>query len=227
MATSPSPSPSPAAPGSQPGGPPKLVNLYYRRQVATSKSCFVCHRETTCCLATQPLDDFLYVCPSHLLDPGFARPAPGTSTPAASPSPAGSPSPASPVPQSEIDKVKKEYEDKQKSSSSDKDKDKADAAAAKPPASTPFSLLKTGASALSSLTTSAQSSLFPPPAPPVPSAAEQARAAAKDAKVFVLQRDFFRMRCDAKRREWEKRDAKERGAGWSFPKAPRGGLPGA
>ncbi|GAA5927599.1 hypothetical protein JCM3775_006028 [Rhodotorula graminis] len=225
MAAPPSSSPAPA--------PPRLVNLYNRRTVATSKSCFVCHRETTTCLATDGLTDFLYVCPSHLLDPGFARPAPSTSTPAASPSPAGSPSP-SPVPQSEIDKVKKEYEDKQKrkaesasSDSTDKDASSTSSPAVKPAASTAFGLLKTGASALSSLTSSAQSQLFPSPAPPSPSATDLARAAARDAKVFVLQRDFFRMRSEAKRREWETRDAKERGGTWSFPKAPRGGLPGA
>ncbi|GAA5841129.1 hypothetical protein JCM9279_000546 [Rhodotorula babjevae] len=222
MAASPSSSPAP--------GPPRLVNLYNRRTVATSKSCFVCHRETTTCLATDGITDFLYVCPSHLLDPGFARPAPSTSTPASSPSPAGSPSP-SPVPQSEIDKVKKEYEDKQKrkadSASSDTADKDASSSAAKPPATTAFGLLKTGVSALSSLTSSAQSQLFPSPTPPTPTATDLARAAARDAKVFVLQRDFFRMRSDAKRREWEKKDAKERGGTWSFPKAPRGGLPGA
>ena len=163
----------------------------------------------------------------------FARPAPSTSTPAASPSPAGSPSP-SPVPQSEIDKVKKEYEDKQKrkadsasSDSADKDSSSASSSGAKAPATSAFGLLKTGASALSSLTSSAQSQLFPAPVPPTPSATDLARAAARDAKVFVLQRDFFRMRSEAKRREWEKKDAKERGGTWSFPKAPRGGLPGA
>ncbi|GAA5889912.1 hypothetical protein JCM8208_001166 [Rhodotorula glutinis] len=220
-----------ASPSSSSPAPPRLVNLYNRRTVATSKSCFVCHRETTTCLATNGLTDFIYVCPSHLLDPGFARPAPSTSTPAASPSPAGSPSP-SPVPQSEIDKVKKEYEDKQKrkadSATSDStDKDASSSSSAAKPASTAFGLLKTGASALSSLTSTAQSQLFPSPAPPSPSATDLARAAARDAKVFVLQRDFFRMRSDAKRREWEKRDAKDRGGTWSFPKAPRGGLPGA
>ncbi|BGP38990.1 hypothetical protein JCM10450v2_002946 [Rhodotorula kratochvilovae] len=220
------PSPPSSAPSPGPPAPPKLVNLYYKRAVATSKSCFVCHRETTCCLATEGVTDFLYVCPSHLLDPGFARPAPSSTAPSAAPSPTGSPAP-SPVPQSEIDKVKKEYEEKQKR--------KADAAPApvdkdakdKTPASTAFSLLKTGASALSSLSATASSQLFPAPPPATPSAVETARAAAKDAKVFVLQRDFFRMRSDAKRREWEKKDAKERGGAWSFPKAPRGGLPGA
>ncbi|GAA6052269.1 hypothetical protein JCM3770_007411 [Rhodotorula araucariae] len=218
------PSPPSSAPSPGPPAPPKLVNLYFRRTVATPKSCFVCHRETTCCLATEGVTDFLYVCTSHLLDPGFARPAPSSAAPSAPPSRAGSP--ASPVPQSEIDKVKREYEEKQKR--------KADGAPApvekdakeKTPASTAFSLLKTGASALSSLSATASSQLFPAPPPATPPAAEAARAAAKDAKAFVLQRDFFRMRSDAKRREWEKKDAKERGGAWSFPKAPRGGLPG-
>ncbi|GAA6001334.1 Vfa1p [Rhodotorula paludigena] len=232
------PSPPPVASGSAASpapspGPPKLVNVYYKRTVATPKTCFICHRETTTCLATEGVSDFLYTCPSHLLDPGFARPAPSSSTPSAASSPAGSPAP-SPVPRSEIDKVKQEYEDKQKrkaegsdASKEGDDKGKKDDSAASQPASTAFALFKTGASALSSLSTTASSHLFPAPPPTAPSAVETARLAAQTARVFVLQRDYFRMRCETKRREWEKKDAKERGAAWSFPKAPKGGLPGA
>ncbi|GAA5870196.1 hypothetical protein JCM8547_006914 [Rhodosporidiobolus lusitaniae] len=215
---SPAASTSPSAP---PSGPPKLVNLYNVRTVGSSKSCFICHRETTVCLATDGVTDFLYVCRSHLLDPGFARPAP-SSAPATPPP--SSPAP-SPVPQSEVDKVKKEYEDKQArkaaAASSDSSDSKPDVPS-KSPASTAFGLLKTGASTLSSLSTSAATTLFPPPPPVLPSASEKMRAEAEKAKVFVLQRDFFAMRVAAKRREWEKKDAKERGGAWSFPKAPTG-----
>ncbi|GAA5821853.1 hypothetical protein JCM11251_004744 [Rhodosporidiobolus azoricus] len=219
-----SPSHSPAS--SAPAGPPKLVNLYHVRTVGTAKSCFICHRETTCCLATEGVTDFIYVCRSHLLDPGFAKPA-ATSSPSPASSPAASPAPP-PVSQAEIDKVKKEYEEKQakkvaaeKASSATTD----DAAKSKSPASTAFSLLKTGASTITSFSSTAATTLFPPPPPAVPSATERARAEAEKAKTFVLQRDYFAMRVTAKRREWEKKDAKERSAGWSFPKAPTGKLP--
>lgn len=71
------PSPPPLASGSAASpapspGPPKLVNVYYKRSVATPKTCFICHRETTTCLATEGVSDFLYTCPSHLLDPGVS-----------------------------------------------------------------------------------------------------------------------------------------------------------
>ncbi|GAA5895120.1 hypothetical protein JCM6882_008287 [Rhodosporidiobolus microsporus] len=219
-AASPLPSPPTAPPGAAPG-PPKLVNIYHARTVGTAKSCFICHRETTCCLATDGVTDFIYVCRSHLLDPGFAKPA-ATASSSATSSPSGSPAPPA-VPQAEIDKVKKEYEEKQAKKAADKPADSSDdAAKSKGPASTAFSLFKTGATALTSLSTSASTTLFPPPPPVVPSATERARAEAEKAKVFVLQRDYFAMRVAAKRREWEKKDAKERSAGWSFPKAPTG-----
>jgi hypothetical protein len=51
-------------------GPPRIVNLYHVRTVATPKQCYVCHRETTTCLATDGVTDFLYTCKHHLLDPG-------------------------------------------------------------------------------------------------------------------------------------------------------------
>ncbi|GAA5937466.1 hypothetical protein JCM10213_007245 [Rhodosporidiobolus nylandii] len=212
----PTASPAPAAPP----GPPKFANLYHARTVATPRSCFICHKETTCCLATEGVTDFIYVCRSHLLDPGFARPAPSSNTASPTSSPA-----LSPVPQSEVDRVKKEYEEKQAkkaaaaSSSSDA---KAPDAASKTPASTAFSLIRSGASTLSSLSTSAASTLFPPPPPTTPSAAERTRAEAEKAKTFVLQREYYAMRVATKRREWEKKDALERGKTLSFPKVPTG-----
>ncbi|GAA5874874.1 hypothetical protein JCM3774_006552 [Rhodotorula dairenensis] len=227
----------PGPPGPTPTGPPRLVNLYHVRAVATPKQCYVCHRETTTCLATEGVTDFLYTCKHHLLDPGFARPAPTSGTASSSAAPASptttTSTSSSPVPQSEIDKVKKEYEEKQKrkeaaqtqaSDAADPGSKKKDSSG---PASTAFSLLKTGASALSALSSQASSSLFPPPPPAAePSAAERTRAAAAQAKVFALHKDFFRMRQDRKRKEWEKKDAEERGRQWSFPQAPRGALTG-
>ncbi|GAA5989367.1 hypothetical protein JCM11641_004201 [Rhodosporidiobolus odoratus] len=214
----------PPAPPGAPAGPPKFANLYHVRTVGTAKSCFICHRETTCCLATEGVTDYLYACRSHLLDPGFAKPA---SSVAATASPSSSNAPSQ-VPQAEIDKVKKEYEEKQarKTAASPSAADAKTAESAKSnPASTAFSLLRTGASTLTSFSTSAASTLFPPPPPTVPSATDRARSEAETATTFVLQRDYYAMRVSAKRREWEKKDADERGKGWSFPKVPRGALP--
>lgn len=76
MATPPGALPSPptsSLSSSATPGPPRLVNLYHVRTVATSKSCWICHRETTCCLATEGVTDFIYACKSHLLDPGVSR----------------------------------------------------------------------------------------------------------------------------------------------------------
>lgn len=53
-------------------GPPRIVNVYHVRTVATPKQCYVCHRETTTCLATDGVTDFLYTCKHHLLDPGVS-----------------------------------------------------------------------------------------------------------------------------------------------------------
>ncbi|ORY91743.1 VPS4-associated protein 1 [Leucosporidium creatinivorum] len=204
-----------------PAGPPKLSNLYYLRATGTAKACSMCGKETTSCLANKEVTDFLYTCTSHLSDPGFARPAPSSS----SPSPATSAplsSSASPALQSEVEKVKKEYEEKAKAKK-DGEKDKE----GKDSSGWIASSLKTGYSAVSSLATTSASTLFPPPPPVTPSASELARLAAKDAKVWVLNRDVFRMRTDAARKKWQAAEAKQRMKGLSFPSAPRGTVGGA
>ncbi|KAG6826793.1 hypothetical protein H0H92_014376 [Tricholoma furcatifolium] len=47
-------------------------NIYYRRATATDKACYVCYKPTTTVLATIDTTDFLYTCPGHLADRGFA-----------------------------------------------------------------------------------------------------------------------------------------------------------
>ncbi|GAA5927453.1 AAA-ATPase Vps4-associated 1 family protein [Sporobolomyces koalae] len=216
---------------SQPSGPPKLINVYNLRQVGTAKSCFVCSKETVFCLATADLSDFLYVCHSHVLDPGFAKPI---TTPASTPptSPTASPAPPA-VPQSEIDKVKREYEQKQKRKQSDpttpSEPTPASSSSSSTTATKALSVLKSSVSSISSLaqSTAQQSStlLFPPPAPVIPSASELLREEAKRSKQFSLNRHYFEMRCDRKRKEWEVKDAKSRAKTFNFPKVPQGGLP--
>jgi len=162
----------------------------------------------------------------------FAKPAPSST----SVTPSSTPPPSSPkVPQSEIDKVKAEYAEKQKrkesTASSEPDKPK-ESTSAPPPTTTSgkaFSVLKSSVSTITSLATTATSHsssiLFPPPEPVIPSPSELLRQEAKKSKVFVLNKSYFEMRVSKKRREWEVKDAKERGKEWSFPKVPKGGLP--
>ncbi|KAL8278467.1 hypothetical protein RQP46_009157 [Phenoliferia psychrophenolica] len=196
-----------------PGGPPKLQNLYYARQVGTAKACCMCLKDTTSCLSNADVTDFLYACPSHLSDPGFARPAPSTTSTPASPS----------IPQSEIDKVKAEFEERQRkkkeAASSDKDKDKNDKA----------SWLSTGMSAgmsgLSTLASTTKDFLIAPPSSAPPSPTLPAVGAAATSKVFVLHRNIFQMRVDANRKAWQTKEAKERAKQLALPATPRG-IPG-
>lgn len=113
-----------------------------------STSCWVCFKETTTCLATVTVDDFVYgaflshsefrqlkactVCPSHLSDTGFCKPIIDPNEPPA-------------VTQADIDKVKAEYEAKQaakKAKKSDEDgKDKLKPKVA-PPSTPPVAEVK-------------------------------------------------------------------------------------
>lgn len=162
--------------------------------------------------ANADVTDFMYICPSHLNDPGFAKLAPPASSTTASTT-------TSTVPQSEIDKVKKEYEERQerkKSASSDKDKESK-------------GWIASGFSGLGSLASSAASSasnsLFPPtpPSPPpiTPSASTTIQTGPK---AYILHRDIFSMRTTQARKKWEAKVAKERLQGLNLPSAPRGGL---
>ncbi|KIP09194.1 hypothetical protein PHLGIDRAFT_60761, partial [Phlebiopsis gigantea 11061_1 CR5-6] len=49
-----------------------FTNLYYKRAVGTPRACYVCYKPTTTVLATINTVDFIYVCDTHLTDPGFA-----------------------------------------------------------------------------------------------------------------------------------------------------------
>ncbi|KAH7931271.1 DUF1742-domain-containing protein [Leucogyrophana mollusca] len=108
-------------------------NVYYKRTAATAKACYVCYKPTTTVLATIETTDFLYTCPTHLTDYGFA-------TRVTEPEPEARKIGATPE---EIAKVKEEWEERQrrkkekakekaekekekddKAKSEDKDKDK-------------------------------------------------------------------------------------------------------
>ncbi|KAK4056508.1 hypothetical protein OIO90_002355 [Microbotryomycetes sp. JL221] len=208
---------------SSPTGPPKLVNLYFVRTVATPKQCFVCHKETTICLANADVSDFLYTCQSHLLDPGFAKPVvPQTSSAdsqSSSPTKEGST-----VSRTEIDKAISQHKDKEKNKQNvnEQDKDKSAATTTTTTTTTATgvatSLLKTGFSAMSSLASTTHDHLFGSAGVSTTSnssstittlsPSQQMREQAKTAKQFTLHRDIFKMRQDKLKNQYYKKQAK-------------------
>ncbi|KAG8218816.1 DUF1742-domain-containing protein [Butyriboletus roseoflavus] len=79
-------------------------NLYYKRTAATAKACYICYKPTATVLATIDTADFLYTCPVHLTDRGFATRVPD-------PDPEPKKQLVSPE---EVAKVKREWEEKQR-----------------------------------------------------------------------------------------------------------------
>ncbi|TPX66301.1 hypothetical protein SpCBS45565_g04554 [Spizellomyces sp. 'palustris'] len=61
---------------------PLMSNLYMQRIATSEAPCFVCSKFCTCVLTNSV--DWFYVCPSHISDAGFCKPA---STPSSSPKP--------------------------------------------------------------------------------------------------------------------------------------------
>ncbi|VDC04113.1 unnamed protein product [Peniophora sp. CBMAI 1063] len=49
-----------------------FTNVYFKRTAGTPRACYVCCKPTPTVLATANTVDFIYVCNSHLKDPGFA-----------------------------------------------------------------------------------------------------------------------------------------------------------
>ncbi|KAH0840097.1 DUF1742-domain-containing protein [Lanmaoa asiatica] len=78
-------------------------NFYYKRTAATAKACYICYKPTVTVLATIDTADFLYTCPVHLTDRGFATRAPDPEPEPKKPS----------ISPEEIAKVKQEWEAKQ------------------------------------------------------------------------------------------------------------------
>ncbi|KAJ7499222.1 VPS4-associated protein 1 [Mycena latifolia] len=91
-----------------------FTNLYYKRTAGTPKACFVCSKPTTTVLATISTVDFIYTCPTHLADTGFASPV-------VDPEAAKTPT----VSQEDIGKVIADWEDRQKRKKDKEEKEKA------------------------------------------------------------------------------------------------------
>ncbi|KAL0572235.1 hypothetical protein V5O48_009717 [Marasmius crinis-equi] len=86
-----------------------FANLYYKRTAATAKACYVCSKPSTTVLATINTTDFIYACPTHLTDPGFA-----TRVQEEKPKPS----------EEDIARVKKEWEEKKKKKQEEEKKEK-------------------------------------------------------------------------------------------------------
>ncbi|KAL0949859.1 hypothetical protein HGRIS_009892 [Hohenbuehelia grisea] len=84
-----------------------FTNLYYKRTTGTPKACYVCYKPTTTVLATINTTDFIYACPGHLTDPGFASPVGETGDNVGGGRKLG-------LSAEEIAKVKEEWEEQQK-----------------------------------------------------------------------------------------------------------------
>jgi len=89
-------------------------NIYYKRTAATAKACYICYKPTTTVLATIDTTDFVYTCPVHLTDRGFAARAPDPE----------SDTKKTGASLEEIAKVKEEWEEKQRRKKENKDKEK-------------------------------------------------------------------------------------------------------
>jgi len=199
---------------------PPFQNVYYKRQVATAKACFVCYRPTTTVLATLNATDFIYTCDSHLADTGFATRivvADTTQQPPSAPK-------ASPE---EIQKVKEEWDARQKAKAErakeqakekgkeagegkDKDKEKSSSWFSLP--SIPF--FGQDASDAPKPDSSTQSTI-PVQSTPAPS------GPAKHER-YALHRDIFGMRQGEHRKRRNMAQAKAIAP--RLPGAPRGGL---
>jgi type IV secretory pathway VirB10-like protein len=185
-----------------------FANLYYQRTTATAKACYVCYKPTTTVLATINTTDFIYTCPGHLADPGFASPVvDGGSV---------TPTKATLSPE-EIAKVKEEWEEaqkkkkekekekanakeKEKETEKDKDKGEGDKGESKDEKAKDNKTAKTGSSGSSTPATSTPTH-----------------------RRFSLHRDFFAMRQAEHRKRRQIALAKDLAP--RLPGAPRGSLP--
>ncbi|KAM0754087.1 DUF1742-domain-containing protein [Meredithblackwellia eburnea MCA 4105] len=208
-------------------GPPKLTNMYYLRKIGSAKTCAMCGKETLSCLANAEVSDFIYVCNSHLADPGFARPAPNVGSSSPSSSPPASPGVSGAVSQAEIDKVKAEYEERQRKKKEAKEEKEKEDAKDKEKDKTWLATGISGLSMLASTTKDLVAPLYQAPAASSAPASPTLTAAqiAANSKVFILHRDIFRMRCDEKKKIWQAKEAKERAKQLSLPSVPKTGFP--
>ncbi|KAF7800117.1 hypothetical protein EIP86_011362 [Pleurotus ostreatoroseus] len=187
-----------------------FANLYYKRAVGTPKACYVCYKPTTTVLATINTVDFIYVCDTHLNDPGFATQAADDG--AAAKKPAFS--------SEEIAKVKEEWEERQKrkqertkeKAKEDKDKEKDKDGKEKDDKESKDEKAESKKS----------TSKSPPPTTTASGSSTPASATPGHAR-YVLHRDIFTMRTAEHRRR--KQMAQAQALAPRLPGAPKSPLP--
>ncbi|KAI0796512.1 VPS4-associated protein 1 [Abortiporus biennis] len=182
-----------------------FTNLYYKRAVGTAKACYVCYKPTTTVLATLNTVDFIYVCNSHLSDPGFATQV-GESHDGVG---AGGAKKLGLSPE-EIAKVKEEWEERQKKKQErEKEKKKKDNEDNKDEGD---AKQEKDADKKSPTSKSPASSSTPSPQPATPTHER-----------YTLHRNIFSLRLAEHRRRRQAAQAKELAP--RLPGAPRGPLP--
>ncbi|KAH9482442.1 hypothetical protein JR316_0004542 [Psilocybe cubensis] len=174
-----------------------FTNCYYKRTAGTPKACYACYKPTTTVLATINTVDFLYTCPIHLTDSGFATLISDGEE-------------KHTISADEIAKVKAEWEEKQKKKlekekekekeKDNKDKseaDKKDKETKKEPSKSP----------------PMPGSLSATPSPSTPKGTHER---------YALHRDFFAMRQAEHRKRRQATQAKELAP--RLPGAPKGDI---
>ncbi|KAJ7781558.1 VPS4-associated protein 1 [Mycena metata] len=175
-----------------------FTNVYYKRTAGTPKPCYVCYKPTTTVLATINTVDFMYTCPTHLTDPGFASPF---VDPAAAAKPALS--------QEDVGKVIAEWEDRQKRKK-EKEKEKADKDAKDTEKDSKGKAKEKTEGEDSAASPKLPGSLSPKP------------ASTPSHERFTLHRDMFAMRQGEHRKRRQTAQAKDLAP--RLPGAPRGTL---
>ncbi|KAJ7117301.1 DUF1742-domain-containing protein [Mycena crocata] len=176
-------------------------NLYYRRTAGTPKNCFICSKPSTTVLATIQNVDFIYTCPTHLTDPGFATSVVDSE-------------PAKPS-QEDVGKAIADWEDRQKrkkeqeekKEKTDKDKDSKE---------TDKDKAKTKDKSQDSKSEDSKDSAASPKLP-----GSLSPKATPTHERFILHRDIFSIRLGEHRKRRQTAQAKDLAP--RLPGAPRGG----
>ncbi|KAJ4407806.1 hypothetical protein N0V82_009849 [Gnomoniopsis sp. IMI 355080] len=176
-------------------------NIYTHRKVAdtAAKACTICFKPSSSVLVTPEKQDFFYVCPSHLKEPGFCTPIIDQAAVEAK---------KKKELEEEVERVKKEYEEKQRKKkekeeadkSTDKDKDKE----------------KNTEKASEEKTNETKK-------PPVADKTESIQKEDEEPRVFALHRSFYQNRLATKRQaEMDKRTRERMQNPTFFPSVPKG-----
>ncbi|ESK93711.1 hypothetical protein Moror_1409 [Moniliophthora roreri MCA 2997] len=186
-----------------------FTNLYYKRTAGTPKACYVCYKPTTTVLATINTVDFIYTCPGHLSDPGFASQVGEANDGASGARKLG-------LSSEEIAKVKAEWEEKQRlKEKKEKEKEKDDKAKDDKTKDDKKDDKKDDEDEKPKSKPASPTTATPSSPSPSPGATHQR---------YTLHRDFFSMRLAEHRKRRQATQAKELAP--RLPGAPRSDISG-